>query len=156
VAGLWRDATTASLPGVGGTDQDTRKWLTAWEGKDDQIGIKGPPYRVLGVDAKWENCLVVADANGNIIETWPQWDKLMRGRTGLHSPAIPSGTDRRRQHAGDSSSPTTANAQQTIGTPEREGADAILAGRPSLAARRVARLDGWHRTRGGIRQDGSS
>ena len=24
VAGLWRDATTASLPGVGGTDQDTR------------------------------------------------------------------------------------------------------------------------------------
>jgi hypothetical protein len=30
VAGLVRDATTASLPGVGGTDQDTRKWLTAW------------------------------------------------------------------------------------------------------------------------------
>src|ERR1700759_1553952 len=29
VAGLWRDATTASLPGVGGTDQDTRKWMTA-------------------------------------------------------------------------------------------------------------------------------
>jgi hypothetical protein len=28
VAGLWRDATRASLPGVGGTDQDTRKWLT--------------------------------------------------------------------------------------------------------------------------------
>ncbi len=25
VAGLWRDATTASLPGVGGTDQDTQK-----------------------------------------------------------------------------------------------------------------------------------
>src|SRR6266850_147453 len=36
VAGLWRDATSASLPGVGGTDQDTRKWLTAWEGKDDE------------------------------------------------------------------------------------------------------------------------
>ena len=31
VAGMWRDATTASLPGVGGTDQDTRKWLTAWD-----------------------------------------------------------------------------------------------------------------------------
>jgi hypothetical protein len=78
VAGLWRDATTASLPGVGGTDQDTRKWLTAWEGKDDTIGIKGPPYRTLGVDAKWEHCIVVADANGNIIETWTQWDKLLR------------------------------------------------------------------------------
>ena len=74
VAGLWRDATNASLPGVGGTDQDTRKWLTACEGKDDTIGIKGPPYRTLGVDAKWEHCIVVADANGNIIETWDQWE----------------------------------------------------------------------------------
>ncbi len=34
VGGLWRDATTASLPGTGGTDQDVRKWLTSWEGKD--------------------------------------------------------------------------------------------------------------------------
>src|SRR5262245_45939302 len=78
VAGLWRDATTASLPGTGGTDQDTRKWLTSWEGKDDVLGIKGPPYRQLGVDAKWEHCIVVADANGNIIETWTQWDKILR------------------------------------------------------------------------------
>src|ERR1700741_1652134 len=39
-AGLWRDATQASLPGVGGTDQDTRKWLPAWEGRDDENGIK--------------------------------------------------------------------------------------------------------------------
>ena len=68
----------ASLPGIGGTDQDTRKWLTAWEGKDDELGIKGPPYRQLGVDAKWEHCIVVADADGNIIETWTQWDKLLR------------------------------------------------------------------------------
>src|SRR4026208_1070066 len=68
VAGLWRDATQASLPGGGGTDQDTRKWLTAWEGKDDQIGIKGPPYRTLGVDAKWENCIVVADARRTILQ----------------------------------------------------------------------------------------
>src|ERR1700682_5240901 len=37
VAGLWRDATTASLPGVGGTDQDTTKWLSAWEGKEADI-----------------------------------------------------------------------------------------------------------------------
>jgi hypothetical protein len=78
VAGLWRDATQASLPGTGGTDQDTRKWLTSWEGKDDVLGIKGPPYRQLGVDAKWEHCIVVADAHGNIIETWTQWDKLLR------------------------------------------------------------------------------
>ena len=59
VAGFWRDATTASLPGTGGTDQDTREWLTSWEGKAPDLGIKGPPYRELGTDAKWENCLVV-------------------------------------------------------------------------------------------------
>ena len=31
VAGFWRDPTVASLPGTGGTDQDTREWLTSWE-----------------------------------------------------------------------------------------------------------------------------
>jgi hypothetical protein len=78
VAGFVRDATTASLPGVGGTDQDTAEWLTAWEGKSKKIGIQGPPFRKLGVDAQWENCFVIADANGNILETWKQWDKLFR------------------------------------------------------------------------------
>ena len=78
VAGFWRDATMASLPGTGGTDDNTAEWLTAWEGKAPDLGIKGPPYRKLGVDAKWENCLVVVDGDGNIIETWKQWDKLFR------------------------------------------------------------------------------
>jgi hypothetical protein len=31
-----------------------------------------------GVDFNWENCLVVADANGNIIERWNQYDKDYR------------------------------------------------------------------------------
>ena len=47
-------------------------------GQDEELGIKGPPYRKLGVDAQWENCLVVYDGQGNIIETWKQWDKLFR------------------------------------------------------------------------------
>ena len=59
VAGFWRDATNASLPGTGGTDNDMSEWMTAWEGKSQKLGMKGPPYRQLGVDAKWENCLVV-------------------------------------------------------------------------------------------------
>ena len=33
VAGFWRDATTASLPGTGGTDNDMSEWLTSWEGQ---------------------------------------------------------------------------------------------------------------------------
>ena len=48
VAGFWRDATVASLPGTGGTDQDTREWLTSWEGRSPDLGIKGPPYRDTG------------------------------------------------------------------------------------------------------------
>jgi DNA-binding beta-propeller fold protein YncE len=136
VAGLWRDATTASLPGVGGTDQDTRKWLTAWEGKDDTIGIKGPPYRQLGVDAKWENCIVVADANGNIVERWTQWDKLLRRPHSVYiSPYDPDKhvwiVDDNMQviykftHDGK-------QLVQTIGTPEQEGADATHFNRPTF------------------------
>ena len=30
------------------------------------------------MDAKWENCILVADANGNIIERWTQWDKILK------------------------------------------------------------------------------
>ena len=78
VAGFWRDATTASLPGTGGTDNDMSEWMTAWEGKSAKLGIKGPPYRQLGVDAKWENCVVVVDGSGKIVETWKQWDDKFR------------------------------------------------------------------------------
>jgi len=32
----------------------------------------------LGVDARWENCVVVVDANGNIAERWTQWDSMLK------------------------------------------------------------------------------
>ena len=32
----------------------------------------------LGVDARWEHCIVVVDANGNLIEDWTKWDKMLR------------------------------------------------------------------------------
>jgi hypothetical protein len=136
VAGLWRDATTASLPGVGGTDQDTRKWLTAWEGKDDELGIKGPPYRVLGVDAKWEHCIVIANANGDIVETWDQWDKLLRRP---HSVYISPYDPEKHVWIVDDNMQviykfTNDGKQlvQTIGTPEQEGADATHFNRPTF------------------------
>ncbi|HEV2199258.1 MAG TPA: hypothetical protein VGR73_05525, partial [Bryobacteraceae bacterium] len=78
VAGFWRDATTASLPGTGGTDNPMSEWLTAWEGKSAKLGIKGPPYRELGRDAEWKNCLVIVNREGKIVEVWNQWDKLFR------------------------------------------------------------------------------
>lgn len=36
-----------------------------WEGK-------------LGVDARWEHCIVVVDANGNMIEDWTKWDSILK------------------------------------------------------------------------------
>ena len=135
VAGFWRDATTASLPGTGGTDNDMSEWLTAWEGKSPNLGIKGPPYRELGVDAKWENCLVVVDGNGKIIETWKQWDKLFRRPHSVYiSPYDPEKNvwivDDNMQviyrftHDG-------SKLLQTIGTPEVAGADATHFNRPT-------------------------
>ena len=32
----------------------------------------------LGVDARWEDCIVVADAAGNIVERWTQWDSMLK------------------------------------------------------------------------------
>jgi hypothetical protein len=32
----------------------------------------------LGVDARWEHCIVVVDANGNMIEDWTKWDSILK------------------------------------------------------------------------------
>ena len=137
VGGLWRDATTASLPGTGGTDQDVRKWLTSWEGKDDELGIKGPPYRKLGVDAQWENCLVIVDRrrqHPRAVDAVGQ--DLPASALRLHQPVRhgEARVGRRRQHAGDLHrfSHDGKTLLQTIGTPEQEGADATHFNRPTF------------------------
>ena len=60
----WRDATVASPPGA--LETPTARWAT--------ILTSGKH----GVDFRWEHCIVVVDANGNIIEDWTQWDKMLR------------------------------------------------------------------------------
>jgi sugar lactone lactonase YvrE len=52
----WRDATVASPPGQ----------------------LDGPNRGKEDVDWRWENCLVVVDAEGNILERWTQWDSMLR------------------------------------------------------------------------------
>src|SRR6187402_2737409 len=72
LAGLpWRNANTATPPGAGGTGQDPANGMEIWRGSS-------PPYRELGVDARWEHCLIVVNAQGDIIEEWTQWDKLFK------------------------------------------------------------------------------
>jgi peptidylamidoglycolate lyase len=60
-----RDATTASPPGsLFGPDGKT-------PGNDLDAGQPGVDYR-------WEHCITVVNANGDIIEDWTQWDKMLR------------------------------------------------------------------------------
>jgi sugar lactone lactonase YvrE len=60
----WRDATTASPPG-------------ALETRDGKVGDDSDVGKA-GVDFRWEHCIVVVDALGNITEDWTQWDKMLR------------------------------------------------------------------------------
>ena len=64
----WRDATAASLPANGGTGSLAEEGISAW--LDRGLGI--------GVDARWEHCIMVFDREGNIIEEWTQWDSMLQ------------------------------------------------------------------------------
>jgi DNA-binding beta-propeller fold protein YncE len=60
----WRDATSTSPPGQLETPDGK-------VGDDSDVGKAG-------VDFNWHHCIVVVDANGNIVEDWTQWDKMLR------------------------------------------------------------------------------
>ena len=60
----WRDATSTSPPGA----LETRDGKV---GDDSDVGKAGEDFR-------WEHCIVVVDANGNLVEDWTQWDKMLR------------------------------------------------------------------------------
>ena len=60
----WRDATSTSPPGQLETPDGK-------VGDDSDVGKAG-------VDFNWHHCIVVVDANGNIVEDWTQWDKILR------------------------------------------------------------------------------
>jgi sugar lactone lactonase YvrE len=60
----WRDATVASPPG-------RLEKSPGVPGDDLDVGMPGVDYR-------WEHCIVVVNANGEIIEDWTQWDKMLR------------------------------------------------------------------------------
>ena len=58
----WRDATSASLPAA--LDGPTRP----------QTSVRGE----LGVDVHWEHCILVFNREGELIESWTQWDEMLR------------------------------------------------------------------------------
>jgi hypothetical protein len=56
----WRDATVSSPPGNGGTGQPAEGGVEAWQ----RAGNK------LGVDARWEHCIMIFDGAGNLVDAW--------------------------------------------------------------------------------------
>jgi NHL repeat len=132
LAGLpWRNANTAAPPGAGGSGQDPARGMELWRGAS-------PPYRELGVDSRWEHCLIVVDAQGNIIEQWTQWDKMFKRPHSVYvSPYDP------QKHVWIVDDHTHAiykftndgkQLVQTIGTPNMPGADATHFNRPTFIA----------------------
>ena len=121
----WRDATVSALPGAGGTGLEPVDGPKLWKG-------------TVGVDAKWENCLTVVDGNGNIVETWTQWDKIFKRP---HFIAInPYDPEKHvwvvddHMHAIYKFTNDGKKLVQTIGTPDVKGADATHFNRPTFLA----------------------
>jgi len=65
---VWRNATRASLPAGGGTGSDAGSGVQAWIERGGR----------LGVDARWEYCILVFDREGNVTEAWTQWDSMLQ------------------------------------------------------------------------------
>jgi hypothetical protein len=121
----WRDATVAALPGGGATGQIPGAATDGWSG-------------TLGVDAKWENCITVADSSGNIVERWTQWDSILQRP---HFVAInPYDPEKHVWIVDDHMQAiykfTHDGKQlvQTIGTPRMAGADGTHFNRPTFLA----------------------
>jgi hypothetical protein len=118
----FRDATVSALPGAGGTGQDPKDGMKLWKG-------------TVGVDAKWENCITVVDHNGNIIERWTQWDKILKRP---HFVAVnPYDPEKHvwvvddHMHAIYKFTHDGKQLVQTIGTPTVDGADGTHFNRPT-------------------------
>jgi hypothetical protein len=132
VGGLpWRSHTQTALPGNGGAGGDPATAMDAWRGDS-------PPYRRLGVDARWEHCVTVVDGAGNIIEEWTQWDKIFkRPHSAYISPYDPEKhvwiVDD-HSHALYKFSNDGKQLVQTVGTPNVPGADGTHFNRPTFMA----------------------
>jgi hypothetical protein len=131
IGGLpWRSHTQTAIPGNGGGGTDAATGFEAWE--------TGAGGRVLGVDARWEHCLVVVNAAGDIIEEWTQWDEIFKRP---HSVYIsPYDAEKHVWVVDDHSHAIykfTNDGQelvQTIGTRDVPGADGTHFNRPTFMA----------------------
>jgi DNA-binding beta-propeller fold protein YncE len=115
----------ASPPGGGapGADPD-----------DPAQAYKGRP----GIDSRWEHLFLVFNRNGDIVEQWTQWDKMLRRPHAVYiSPYDPQKyvwVVDDHNHAIFKFSHDGRQLVQTIGTVGRKGADATHFNRPTFMA----------------------
>jgi peptidylamidoglycolate lyase len=113
----------ASLPGGGAPGDKPEDADKLWKGK-------------AGVDARWEHNLVVVNASGDIVEQWTQWDSLLERPHAVYINPYDSaksvwvvddykGVIFRFSHDGK-------QLLQTIGTPDKTGADESHFNRPTF------------------------
>jgi hypothetical protein len=123
-----RSATVASPPAGGAAGTMPADGLEAWR---QQGGV-------LGVDARWEHCVLVFDRNGDIVETWAQWDSLLARPHAIY--VSPYDPDRHVfivddfRHAIFKFTNDGSRLVQTIGTVGEPGADATHFFRPTFMA----------------------
>ena len=103
-------------------------------GSDGWNGWKGK----LGIDARWEHCLFVVDAQGNIVEEWTQWDEIFRRP---HSVFVnPYDAEKHvwvvddRQHAVYKFTNDGKQLVQTLGVRGQPGDDSTHFNRPTFLA----------------------
>ncbi len=89
-----------------------------------------------GSDARWEHCLVVVNREGDIVESWTQWDKIFKRP---HSVYISPYDPQKRvwvvddaRHAIFVFSNDGKQLLQTLGTPNEPGADDKHFNRPTF------------------------
>jgi hypothetical protein len=118
----FRNASVGPITSPGNTGSDG--W-NEWQG-------------TLGVDARWEHCLIVVDRDGTIIEEWTQWDHLFRRP---HSVAInPYDPEKHvwvvddRQHVVYKFTNDGTELVQTLGIPGEPGNDESHFNRPTFLA----------------------
>ena len=121
----FRDATVSALPGAGGSGQDPEDGPKLWKG-------------TVGVDAKWEHCLTVVNANGEIIEQWTQWDKIFKRPHFItinpYDPGKHVWVVDDHMHAIYKFTNDGKQLVQTVGTPTVKGADGTHFNRPTFIA----------------------
>ena len=127
----FRNANQLTPPGGGGSGSDPAKGMDLWRGS-------APPYRELGVDARWEHSIVVVNAQGDILEGWTQWDSMMKRPHAVY--VSPYDAQKHvwvvddHTHAIYKFTNDGKTLVQTIGTPNVAGADGTHFDRPTFMA----------------------